>query len=74
MNSRFLVAGLWFVAAAYSGSMLHAIVGTPDVVGPIIGIVTAALVVAKPFRRATASRVDALAGQALVPDRLSEPA
>jgi hypothetical protein len=46
MNTRLLAAGLWFAAAAYSGSILHAVVGLDTVIGPLIGLATGCLIVA----------------------------
>ena len=52
MNKRLLTAGLWLFAALYAGSMLHSIVGMPELVGPIIGLGTAAVILVTPERLA----------------------
>ena len=57
MHIRLLSAGLWFVAAVYAGSILHGISGMHELVGPIVGLTSAALIVADPFRRLAARRV-----------------
>lgn len=57
MHIRFLSAGLWFVAAVYAGSMLHGISGMHELVGPIVGLTSAALIIADPFRRLAARRM-----------------
>lgn len=51
MNFRYIGAGLWFLAAAYAGSILHTVAGMPDVVGPVVGIASGALIIADPLRR-----------------------
>jgi hypothetical protein len=51
MYTRLLSAGLWFFAAVYAGSILHGIVGVPELVGPLVGLTTAGLIVAAPLRR-----------------------
>lgn len=56
MHIRLLSAGLWFVAAVYAGSILHGISGMHELVGPIVGLTSAALIVADPFRRLAARR------------------
>lgn len=57
MHIRLLSAGLWFFAAAYAGSILHGISGMHELVGPIVGLTSAVLIVADPFRRLSARRV-----------------
>ena len=57
MHIRLLSAGLWFVAAVYAGSILHGISGMHELVGPIVGLTSAALIIADPFRRLAARRV-----------------
>jgi hypothetical protein len=51
MYTRLLSAGLWFLVAAYAGSMLHGIAGLNALVGPLVGLFTASLIVADPFHR-----------------------
>jgi hypothetical protein len=51
MRTRLVAAGLWFLAALYAGSTLHGITGLHDLVGPVIGLMSAILIVADPFRR-----------------------
>ena len=75
MNIRLISAGLWFLAAAYAGSMLHGIAGVHELVGPVVGLTTALLIVADPFRRLEAGRVSAPVRQATItPQVLSEAA
>jgi len=66
MHIRLLSAGLWFVAAVYAGSILHGISGMHELVGPIVGLTSAALIIADPFRRLAARRVS-VATTALAP-------
>ena len=61
MHIRLLSAGLWFVAAVYAGSILHGISGMHELVGPIVGLTSAALIVADPFRRLAARRASVAA-------------
>jgi hypothetical protein len=51
MYWRLLSGGLWFLVAAYAGSILHGIAGLSDLVGPLVGLATASLIVADPFHR-----------------------
>ena len=51
MYKRLLAAGLWLLAALYAGSMLHAIIGVHELVGPVIGLMSASLIVVDPFHR-----------------------
>jgi hypothetical protein len=55
MYRRLLSAGLWFLVAAYAGSILHGIAGMSELVGPLVGLATASLIVADPLHR-TATR------------------
>lgn len=55
MYMRLLSAGLWFLVAAYAGSILHGIAGLNELVGPLVGLFTAGVIVANPFHR-TATR------------------
>jgi hypothetical protein len=57
MYTRLLSAGLWFLVAAYAGSILHGIAGLNELVGPLVGLVTASLIVANPFHRNAARTV-----------------
>jgi phosphate/sulfate permease len=61
MHIRLLSAGLWFITAVYAGSILHGISGMHELVGPIVGLTSAALIVADPFRRLAARRVSVAA-------------
>jgi hypothetical protein len=54
MYMRLFSGGLWFLVAAYAGSILHGIVGTNELVGPLIGLFTATLIVADPLHRKAA--------------------
>jgi hypothetical protein len=54
MIKRLLAASMWLFAALYAGSMLHAIVGVPDLVGPIVGLGTACVIAVTPRRAARA--------------------
>ena len=51
MYMRLLSAGLWFLVAAYAGSILQGITGLNELVGPLVGLFTAALIVADPLHR-----------------------
>jgi hypothetical protein len=51
MYRRLLSAGLWFLVAAYAGSILHGIAGLNELVGPLVGLATASLIVADPLHR-----------------------
>ena len=55
MNTRLAIAALWFFAAAYAGSMLHNIAGLATIVGPAVGLLTAAVIVVDPFARFASS-------------------
>ena len=57
MFKRIAAAGLWFLAALYAGSMLHAITGLPDFVGVGVALFSAAVIVAGPFHRPVAARI-----------------
>ncbi len=56
MKTRLPIVALWFFGAAYAGSMLNNIVGLPTIIGPGIGLLTAATVVLDPFARTAAKR------------------
>ena len=51
MVKRSMSAGLWFLTAVYAGTLLHAIVGVSELVGPTVGLATAAVIVGDPIRR-----------------------
>jgi hypothetical protein len=61
MHIRLLSAGLWFIAAVYAGSILHGISGMHELVGPIVGLTSAVLILADPFRRLAVRRVSVAA-------------
>lgn len=74
MITRLLAAGLWLFGAIYAGSMLHGIAGVSEFVGPVVGLMTAVLIVAEPHRRVGPRRIVLPAGQAVgSPDVRSEP-
>jgi hypothetical protein len=50
MRIRFVSAGLWFLAAAYAGSILNGVTGLHEAVGSVMGLATAALIVVNPVR------------------------
>jgi hypothetical protein len=50
MNKRLFTAGMWFLAAAYAGAMLHTITGIHELLGPVIGLATGVLIVMAPGR------------------------
>jgi hypothetical protein len=50
MKKRVLAAFLWFYTGWYAGALLANIVGVSPVLGPLIGAVTAALIVGDPRR------------------------
>jgi hypothetical protein len=50
MKKRILAAFLWFYAGWYGGAILADVVGVSPLLGPIIGAVTAALIVGDPRR------------------------
>lgn len=56
MNKRLALAGIWSFAGLYAGSVLHGIVGTSDLLGPIVGLATAALIVLDPAARLNAAK------------------
>jgi hypothetical protein len=74
MTTRLLSAGLWLLTALYAGSLLHATAGTPELLGPALGLSTAGLIVVVPVKRAStrqaAFRVPA---PHVSPDVLAEP-
>ena len=75
MNIRLISAGLWFLAAAYAGSILHGIAGVHELVGPVVGLTTGALIVADPFHRFATGRVSVPVRPAMpAPKVISEPA
>jgi hypothetical protein len=75
MHTRIAIAGLWFLAAAYAGSILHAIVGIDPVVGPLVGSLSAALIIGAPLARGVGDRVAVAAKpESRSPDALSKPA
>ncbi len=41
---RLLAATLWFYAAWYAGSLLAAVIGVPDLIGPVVGIAAGLIV------------------------------
>jgi len=57
MIKRLLAAGLWLFAALYAGSMLHGIAGLNELVGLVIGLTSAAVIVADPFHRLAGDRL-----------------
>jgi hypothetical protein len=56
MNKRLFSAGLWSFAALYAGSVLHGVAGTSELLGPIVGLTTAAVIVSNPVARLNAAR------------------
>ena len=50
MKKRVFAAFLWFYTGWYAGAILANIVGVSPVLGPMIGAVTAALIVGDPRR------------------------
>jgi hypothetical protein len=50
MKKRVLAAFLWFYAGWYAGAILADVVGVNPVLGPLLGAVTAALIVGDPRR------------------------
>jgi hypothetical protein len=74
MATRILSAGLWFLTAIYAGSLLHGIAGTPELLGPVVGITSAGLIVARPLRRPATRRVTVRAAATVTgPRTLSGP-
>lgn len=74
MTTRILSAGLWLLTALYAGSMLHGIAGTHELVGPVLGLTSAGLIVARPLRRPASRRVTVRAPAAVTgPRTLSGP-
>ncbi|HEX5590158.1 MAG TPA: hypothetical protein VFX65_07715 [Candidatus Limnocylindrales bacterium] len=47
---RLLAAGLWLYAFWYLGSMLAALIGVPDLLGPALGITAGVIVGVDPRR------------------------
>ncbi len=50
MTRRALIAGLWLTALWWWGSLLHGLVGIPDNLGLVAGIVVAAGIMVLPRR------------------------
>jgi hypothetical protein len=50
MKKRLLAAFLWFYAGWYAGALLADLFGVSPVLGPLIGAITAALIVGDPRR------------------------
>jgi hypothetical protein len=50
MKKRLLAAFLWFYCGWYAGAILADVVGVSPVLGPLIGAVSAALIVGDPRR------------------------
>lgn len=50
MKKRLLAGILWFYAGWYAWAMVASLVHLPDVLGPLVGLVTAAFVVVDPLR------------------------
>ena len=48
MKKRILAAFLWFYAGWYGGALLADFIGVSPLLGPVIGAVTAALIVGDP--------------------------
>ena len=57
MTTRLVSAGLWLLTALYAGSLLHATAGTPELLGPALGVSTAGLIVVVPAKLASTRRV-----------------
>jgi hypothetical protein len=73
MNKRVVSAGLWFAVALYAGSLSSGLAGTPELLGPVLGTLSATLILANPVARFAGSR-KAPVGGAIVVDRLPERA
>jgi hypothetical protein len=56
MKRRTLAGLLWFFVTWYGWSFVAAAVGVPELLGPVLGIIAAALVVGDPFDRIWHSR------------------
>ncbi len=74
MHTRFVAAGLWLFASLYAGSMLHAIAGVPELVGPGFGLMTAAGILLRPTVRGVTSPAARLAHEANSLDLAADPA
>ena len=59
---RFAAAALWFYAAWYAGSTIAALMGVPDVLGPVLGL-TAGLIVGLDPRHLIWNRKSPVAAQ-----------
>ena len=51
MNKRVLSAALWLFASLYAGSMLRETIGMHELVGPVLGFVTAGAILATGLAR-----------------------
>jgi hypothetical protein len=51
MNKRILSAGLWLFVSLYAGAILHETVGLHELVGPVLGFVTAGAILATGMAR-----------------------
>ena len=68
MSKRLLSAGLWSFAGLYAGSVLHGVVGTPALVGPVVALATGVLIISDPIGRLKTARASAhVSQQARVP-------
>ncbi|HEY7522702.1 MAG TPA: hypothetical protein VH720_03480 [Candidatus Limnocylindrales bacterium] len=50
MKKRLLAGILWFYAGWYAWAMVASLASLPDVFGPLVGLVAAAVVVVDPLR------------------------
>ena len=73
MSMRVVSAGLWFAVALYAGSLSSGLAGTPELLGPVLGALSATLILANPVAR-LAGRRKAAVGGSFVVDRLPEQA
>ena len=51
MNKRVLTAALWLFASLYAGALLHETIGLHELVGPVLGFVTAGAILATGMAR-----------------------
>lgn len=63
MSKRILAAVLWFFAGWYLGAFIAFTIGVPDLLGPILGVASAAVFAGDPlgviWTRSSAERVEA---------------
>ena len=73
MKKRVLAGLLWFYATWYAWSMVAALAGLPELLGPVVGAAVAMLVAGDPFGRIWGAKPIGRP-MLIVPAQQSEPA